>query len=450
MITLPYNRLAALCCAFMMSMILIALPAFSQERTDYRLSPGDSVVVNTDFDILDIIVGADAVASAVPLSRNSFVIQTRAVGRTAIVVLNETRNQQLQLDVVVQDNFGDLESILNSLDPGNRIKATNVNGRVLLRGTVKGEAQRAKVLGVANSYSEAPVLDSMRVVDPRQVMLRVNVLELSRSGGKDLGISLFEGGQNYEGLNGTPFGSFNGSERISSALLGDFDLNFILQALEVKGLAKRLANPTLVTVNGQEANFVVGGEVPITTAVENEDGETTGSTSTGYREYGVKLAFTPVIMDQGTVRLSITPEVSEVDWSRRVDDNPAFVTRKVTTTVELKSGTSFAIAGLLTRNTVRSLSQFPWLGDIPLLGALFRSSAYQNNETELVVIVTPLLVNTNSPQIKPYDPRRQSPDASEAEMFLLGLIESTPELRRRFLSGIGANGGAFGHILPHH
>jgi pilus assembly protein CpaC len=414
---------------------------------DILLAPGESQVVNTEFPIGNIIVGADTVATAVPLSRTSFVLQTRAPGRTAIVALDEAQVRRQQFNVTVRDDFSGLSDILNGLDGGNQISVTNVNGRVLLRGQVRDENQRQKALDVAASFSTATVIDSLRVVDSRQVMLRVNILELSRSSGTDLGVSLFGSSDAFVNASGTPFESRSGTRRITSALLGDFDVDYVLQALEVKGLARRLANPTLVTVNGEEASFVVGGEVPIVAPVTDSTGSTTGDTQTDYREYGVRLNFTPTIMDRGVVRLVITPEVSQIDDSVRVDDNPSFITRRVTTTVELDSGNSFVIAGLLQSNSERAIAQFPWLGNLPIIGALFRSSSFQNNETELVVIVTPVLVNTRSPQVQPYDPRNQSSEPTQSEFFLLGLVESTRGLSERFRAGIGAN-GPFGHILP--
>lgn len=414
---------------------------------DILLAPGESRVLSTAFPIGNIIVGADTVATAVPLSRTSFVLQTRAPGRTAIVALDEQQTRRQQFNVTVRDDFSGLSDILNGLDSGNQIDVTNVNGRVLLRGQVRDENQREKALDVAASYSTATVIDSLRVVDSRQVMLRVNILELARSSGTDLGVNLFGSADAFQNINGAPFASRSGTREITSALLGDFDVDYVLQALEVKGLARRLANPTLVSVNGQEASFVVGGEIPIVAPVTDETGNTTGQTVTDYREYGVRLNFTPTIMDRGVVRLVITPEVSQLDESVRVEDNPSFITRRVTTTVELDSGNSFVIAGLLQSTSERSVAQFPWLGNIPIIGALFRSSSFQNNETELVVIVTPILVNTRSPQVQPFDPRNQSSEPTQSEFFLFGLLESTRGLSERFRAGVGAN-GPFGHILP--
>jgi pilus assembly protein CpaC len=172
-----------------------------------------------------------------------------------------------------------------------------------------------------------------------------------------------------------------------------------------------------------------------------------GGNTTLYREYGVKLAFTPHVLANQTIRMQISPEVSEVDWSRRVNDNPAFVSRKVDTTIELKSGSSFAIAGLLQRDSVRSVRQYPWMGDIPILGALFRSSAYQNNQTELVVVVTPYLVNDASPQNIDGDPTTKSGAPSDLDTFVLGAVDSDKEMVRRFKSGFGVT-GPYGHILP--
>ena len=185
---------------------------------------------------------------------------------------------------------------------------------------------------------------------------------------------------------------------------------------------------------------MVGGEVPVVTS---QDGEAT----TTYREYGVKLAFTPNVMPDQSIRLQIMPEVSEVDWSKTVSENPAFISRKVDTNIELKSGESFAIAGLLQSNSLRNVRQFPWIANVPILGTLFRSSAYQNNRTELVILVTPYLVNGASKENLDANPLSQGSEPNDAEAFVFGAIEDREQLVRAFKNGFGVS-GAYGHILP--
>lgn len=404
-----------------------------------RLTMGDSQVVDLDFDLADVIVGSESVASVAVLSSRSVVIAPLSAGTTQVRLRDSAGVERRSLSVIVTENFVQLQAILDETVPTASITVRNVNGRALVSGLVADEAEADRVRDIAKSYSQGDVIDALKVADPRQVMLKVNILELSRTGGKELGINLFRNPTGMTGVNGDPFGVIQ--KNLNLSINGnDASIDLLLQALETKGMARRLANPTLVSVNGETASFVVGGEVPITSTDAN------GTATTSYREYGVKLAFTPKALPDRMIRLNIRPEVSEVDWTRRVNDNPAFVSRKVETTIELTSGSSFAIAGLLQRDSIHSARQFPWLGNVPILGGLFRSTAYQNNQTELVVIVTPYLVNEHSPQLLGADPTAQSNEPSDAETFLLGTMESNDEMIRRFKSGFGIS-GPYGHIL---
>lgn len=425
--------------AFLASFHLHSRDVVAQAIEVMRLNVGEAQVLETDFDISDIIVGSETVATATLLSDRSMVVTPIGAGSTRILLRDREGRQRRSFSIVVSEDYDQLQSIINEVVPGGRIRVRNVNGRALVGGLVHDDAEAARILDIAQSYSTGDVINALQIADPRQIMLKVNILELSRSGGKELGINTFRNPQGMEGANATPFGVI--SQQLNLGSESDpLRIDFLLQALESKGMARRLANPTLVAVSGSIASFVVGGEVPIVTTTD-------GETNTTYREYGVKLAFTPQILPNRSIRLTILPEVSEVDWSRRVNDNPAFVSRKVETTIELSSGTSFAIAGLLQSDSVRSARQFPWMGDVPILGALFRSAAYQSNRTELVVIVTPYLVNQNSPQNIIGDPTLRVQDPSDAETFLLGDVESSDEMKRRFKSGFGVT-GSFGHILP--
>lgn len=434
-------RALALCSLIALTGPILAGPAHAETPVTQvlDLALGDAQVIDTDFDLADVVVGRDTVASVVVLSSRSLVITPLAAGATEVILRDASGQERQRLSVIVSETFAQLQAILDETVPGGTVHVRNVNGRALVSGSVATEADAAQVLDIAKSYSQGDVIDALKVADPRQVMLKVNILELSRTAGKELGINTFDNPQGMESVNGTPYGVISQTLRLAPSAGTSVDL--LLQALENKGMARRLANPTLVTVNGAMASFVVGGEVPIVTSTPDK-----GPTTT-YREYGVKLAFTPQILPEGAIRMTILPEVSEVDWTRRVNDNPAFVSRKVETTLELTSGKSFAIAGLLQKDSVRSARQFPWMGDVPILGALFRSSAYQKNETELVVIVTPYLVNGASPEAVMGDPTAQTQDPSDAATFLLGAVEDTAEMTRRFQSGFGVT-GPFGHILP--
>lgn len=420
---------------------LVVAPAVHAQPVDVvELAMGETQVIDVDFDIADIILGSNSVADVALLSTRSLVVTPLAGGSSRVILRDAAGVQRRILSIIVSESYSQLQAIIDEIAPGAKIIVRNLNGRAMVSGVVQDQAEADRILDIAKSYSQGDVIDGLKIGDPRQIMLKVNILELTRSGGKELGINLFQNPTGTEGVNGTPFGVVQGN--LDFSLDGQqYNVDLLVQALETRGMAKRLANPTLVTVNASTASFVVGGEVPVVTTDKD------GGTTTLYREYGVKLAFTPHVLPNQTIRMQISPEVSEVDWTRRVNDNPAFVSRKVDTTIELTSGTSFAIAGLLQRDSVRSLRQYPWVGDVPILGALFRSSAYQNNQTELVVVVTPYLVNGGSPENISGDPTVKSAEPSDVEAFLLGAVDSDKEMVRRFKSGFGVT-GPFGHIIP--
>jgi len=428
---------AALWC---MSVLLLTTGTASAQPSEVlNLSVGELRIVDLDFELSNVIIANDEIANVNVLDVKRVAITPLSAGTTRIILQDALQGPGRSLSVNVIESYAQLQAIIDEMLPRQNVKVRNVNGRALVTGSVRTSAEAEKVIEVAQAYSQGDVINALQIKDRRQVMLKINILELSRTGGKELGINLFKNPEGMTGVNGTPYGVVSEVVTLGSGS-NAVSIDFLLQALENKGVAKRLANPTLVSGNGTPASFTVGGEVPVVTT-------TTDGTTTTYREYGVKLQFTPRVLADNVIRLEIAPEVSEVDWTRRVNDNPAFTSRKINTTLELRSGTSFVLAGLLQSNSTRSIRQFPWLGDIPILGALFRSSAYQNNETELVVVATPYLVNESSIKTMNIDPTAKSTAPNDTELFLLGEVEVNDEMIRRFKSGFGVS-GPFGHIVP--
>ncbi|WP_430463491.1 type II and III secretion system protein family protein [Tabrizicola sp.] len=422
--------------------------AHAQQVETLRMELGDTKIMKIDFDLTDVVIGNEQVASVTILSPESLVITPLAAGETKIVLLDATGAKKIAMSLMVMDDFSQLQAIIDEVVAPGSVEVRNVNGRVLVSGSVQDQASAGRIMDIASSYSEGAVIDAIKVADPRQVMLKVNILELSRNGGKELGINTFRNPAVSGSVLGAPFGQISQNLTINSNG-NTYSIDFLLQALETRGLARRLANPTLVSSNGSTASFLVGGEVPvvITESSSVTGGPTVSDQSTTYREYGVKLAFTPNVMPDQSIRLRIMPEVSEVDWTKTVNGNPAFVSRKVDTNIELKSGESFAIAGLLQSNSLRNVRQFPWIANVPILGTLFRSSAYQNNQTELVILVTPYLVNGASKENLDANPLSQGSEPNDAEAFVFGAIEDREQLVRAFKNGFGVS-GAYGHILP--
>jgi pilus assembly protein CpaC len=229
------------------------------------------------------------------------------------------------------------------------------------------------------------------------------------------------------------------SSFVASVIAGaGINLSATINALENKGLVRTLADPNLTTLSGVSASFLAGGQVPIRTYDNNNH------VTLNYKDFGVKLVFTPVVLDGDRIQIHLTPEVSSVALAENAD--PLFTTRNLDATVELRDGQSFSVAGLLQSDTTLSQNQLPWLGDVPILGSLFKSSSYQKHDTELVVIVTPRLVQPSTPSQVVATPLDQTQPANDLEFFALGQMEVTPKMLQGFQSGTGV-AGPYGYIM---
>lgn len=431
---------------------MLALPAAAQERfvalssdglKQVILAPGTTLAVETDVSFNNIVVGDSEVADVIALSSSSFYLQGIRSGTTNLAFYNGQNKLIGVIDVRIRLNFADLRREIRDAVPGASVSVSNINNRIRIAGTVEDRVMMDTILDISEKYTQDPIINDMLVSSSQQVMVQARILEVSRTAGRDLGIQLTRG-ESRSGFNQTapaPFGSFVGTLLEISGT----NIDFVINALEAKSLARRLANPSIATLSGTRANFVVGGEVPITRTTVGENGSV--SAETAYREYGVKLTFVPTVLDNGLIRMRVEPEVSDVDKSTPLNDgNVAFISRKAETTVLLRDGQSFAIAGLLQANNERSIDQLPWLGNLPVLGALFRSTSFQKNETDLVIVVTPTLVRPgapNEPLRSPLDTTRSSDDV---ELFLLGLLEVDKDMIRAFRDGDGII-GPYGHII---
>jgi len=387
------------------------------------------------------LVGNPSVADVFPLSDMSVYVQGNAFGTTNVTFLGPDKKMLGTAILRVEIDTGDMQAAIDQAVPSARVDATNVNGRIRLTGSVKDNVDLERVLGIASQYTQESIINAVRVTDPQQVQLDVRILEVSRTAGRELGVNLSRK-DSKTGVtpSSVPFGTFVGN--ILSIAGGD--VNMVINALESKGLARRLANPTLVTTSGIEANFVVGGEVPISKAVAGENGSV--GSETAYREYGVRLNFRPVVLDDAQISLRIRPEVSDVDTSVNVNGQPAFISRKADTTVTLRDGQSFAIAGLLQVDNERDIKQVPWIGQIPIIGSLFRSSQFSKHETDLVILVTPRIVTPGTPYTPLKSPLENSRSSNDVELFLLGMLEVNKDMIRSFQDGEGIV-GPYGHII---
>jgi len=367
-----------------------------------------------------------------------------AFGTTTVNLYSATGTPVGLLAVEVGADTADMQRSIRTAVPTSNVKVRTANGRVALSGTVGDADSMQKVLAIVAQYGSPAVINTITLTGGQQVNLEVRILEAQRDAGRDLGIqwggsvggvkTTINGGPNDPAADAASFSSF-----ITSIISGGISLNATISALEAKHVVRTLADPNLTTLSGVNASFLAGGQVPIRTVDNN------GNTALSFKDFGVRLVFQPVVLDGDRIQIHLTPEVSGIG-SFTSSGDPVFNTRTLDATVELRDGQSFSVAGLLQNDTQLSRNQLPWLGDVPILGALFKSSSFQKHETELVVIVTPRLVQPSTPGQNIATPLDGTQPANDAEFFALGQMEVTPKMLKAFQSGAGA-AGPYGYII---
>jgi len=347
------------------------------------------------------------------------------------------------------------------------------NQSIVLSGTVSSPQSLHQILMLADTYAPGKVVNMLSVEGVQQVMLQVRFVEMQRSTAKDLHLNLASPaspakGSGFQIVTGDDITSNNGALSVNTtnatsfgALLsriatGSGDMTILFDALETRGLVKTLAEPNLVTMSGDTANFLAGGEFPIPIASSSAVGSGGVPTVTvDFKQFGIGLAFTPTILKDGLINLVVNPEVSSIDPTTSVNTGlvsvPGLKVRRAHTTVELRDGESFTIAGLLQQDYQNNIRQFPWLGELPVLGALFRSTDFQRDETELVIVVTPhLVIPRKGAGATPAD---HFLPPSDFELFLLGAQRGSDDYLspedKALLSADPKGGvdGPHGHVL---
>lgn len=352
------------------------------------------------------------------------------------------------VDVSVATDLEALRDELKTILPDAQIIVSSINGTVALRGRVPNLEAAEQAVSIAKPFG-ADVLNFLEVAGGQQVMLKVRFAEVSRSAAVNLGFSGFatDGSGRYGWSNGPgaePIGAFAQGQPTSInpavTVFGAGGINgtsfeFFLEALRRNNLLRVLAEPNLTTYSGKEANFLAGGEFPIPVPQAGGAGGGGTTITIEYKTFGVQLAFTPVVLGNGRIRLEVVPEVSDLDYSRSVAFQgfviPAITKRNLKTTVELNEGQTFAVAGLLQSRSVASRNGTPGLSDIPVLGALFRSTRYERSETELVILVTPYIVEGLNPDQVPMLPGERWRHPNTADLVLgLDLGGEAPDATR--------------------
>ncbi len=423
-----------------------------------------AVVVESDTPFAELSIANPGIADISTLSDKSIYVLGKTPGRTTMTLLGQDGKLISNVDIHVTPDIAEFKERLQQILPGEKIEVRTANDGIVLSGTVSSSAKLDRALDLASRYAPDRISNLMNVGGTQQVMLKVRFAEMQRSVSKNLSASLGVSG-------GTNSGAFGGSGQLASTSninsllnggssssissaneaqgrfligggIGGLEFGVLLEALESKGFVRTLAEPNLTALSGQEAKFLAGGEYPIPVS-DN------GSISIEYKPFGVELNFTPVVLDEGNINLTINAAVSSIDTSSSVTADGfsvnAFKRRETSTTVEMRDGESFAIAGLLQDDFTDVIGQVPWLGDIPILGALFRSTDYTRNQSELVIIVTPHLVSpTRGEALALPTDRVRIP--SERDLFLNGKVAKTQkgaagEVARQDFSG------SYGYVM---
>ena len=443
-----------------MSAPTMAQEAYFAKQLD--LIAGKSIVLSSSKAVKRVSIANPDVADFVLLSPQELYITGKEAGATNMTLW---QNEQVVAvyDINVRYDITSLKQDIHELLPDEKdITIVASHDTITLSGRVSKAASLSQAIGIAKAYApEEKVNNLIQGGGVHQVMLEVRVAEMSKGTAKELGVNFaWQNGQDF-GVSllsnlvdivpdspavggGGPIGGFLLSPAVNTLFRfhsGNSSWTGFIDALKDDGLVKVLAEPTLISLSGQPASFLAGGEFPVPIP------QGLGTVAIEYKPFGVGLTFTPTVLDEDRIGIEVAPEVSELDFSTAVNFSgfivPGLTTRRASTVVELGDGQSFAIAGLLKETIRHDIQKVPWLGEIPVLGVLFQSKSFQKNETELVIIVTPHLV-------KPIDgDKQQLPTDYYVEPndpeFYLGLMEGR---HRRSAAGSGGLDGEFGHSVP--
>jgi pilus assembly protein CpaC len=431
---------------------------------------GKTEDVRIDTAFTDITIGDSEVADISPLTDRTISILGKKIGTTRVTLYAEGKAQIGIFDIEVTYDVTRLAVEIGHVSEGG-IKVSSVNGRIMLSGTARDAVTLDRAMTIARQFAPDPI-NTVTVAAAQQVMLEVRFVEATRQASRELGVQWNSFGQHTFSAIGTRVpassilqpapGAPAGSGALATPLQaagvlsgaapygfllaalnkGGLSVDVALNALEEKGLARSLAEPNLVALSGDTASFLAGGEFPIPIP------GSLGSVTIEYKRYGVGLAFTPTVLRAGLINIKIEPEVSQLDTGHPIQvagiSVPPLIVRRASTTVELRDGQSFVIGGLLQNESSTAAQQLPWLGDVPVLGALFRSADYQKHETDLAIIVTPHLVRPISPGTPVKTPLDSTLPANDIDFFLMGKSEITPADARMAIGQMEPNTG---HIL---
>ena len=424
---------------------------------------GKSQVIELPSAYSDLMIADPKVADVLPLSSHSVYIVGKAMGATALTIYGPGKRLIAAVNVVVSADIDSFKARLHEIMPDEKDVAVRAaNQSIVLSGTASSPVVLQQILTLADSYAPGKVVNMMTVEGTQQVMLTVRFVEMERTLAKNLGVDIAQtetgGNPHISALTGTGLTNAFGSLAARYHFGGGQDLVVQLDALESHGVIKTLAEPTLVAMSGDTASFLAGGEFPI--PIANSPATNAGGIATitiEFKQFGIALAFTPTILKDGMINLVVNPEVSSIDPTNSISTGggiviPGLKVRRAHTTVGLRDGESFTIAGLLKDDYQSTVSQFPFVGDVPVLGALFRSTGFKKDQTELVIVVTPhLAVPRRATAATPTD---HFVPPSDFELFLVGAehgsMDTVRPEDRALISADPTKGGVdgpHGHVL---
>ena len=426
-----------------------------------------AVVVESDIPFAELSIANPGIADISSLSDRTIYVLGKSPGLTTLTLLDASGQLITNVDVRVAADVSEFKERLRQILPGENIEVRTANDGIVLSGIVSSTQRLQRALDLAERYAPERVSNLMSVGGIQQVMMKVRFAEMQRNVSKSLSSSLalngaiggtgINGGtgttNNSAGVTGSLGGNIPTSNQNAGAVLfgfnaGSTQVGILLEALEQKGVVRFLAEPNLVALSGQEAKFLAGGEYPVPVA------QTGDRISIEFKPFGVELAFIPRVVDKDLINLELKAAVSAIDPTNSLNlgngiEISAFTRRETSSTVEMRDGESFAIAGLLTDDFTDNSSQLPWIGDVPILGALFRSADYQRSQTELVIIVTAHLVTPTRGEALALPTDRIKPP-TEKDLFLYGRTAAGTRTPQKGAAGEVARedfSGSYGYVL---
>ena len=448
-------------------MPMMATPSFAESLRVVRSGTSSSlsvpmnraVVVESDVPFAELSIANPAIADISSLSDRTIYVLGKSPGLTTLTLLDAAGKLITNVDVRVAPDLSEFKERLKQILPNEKIDVRSANDGIVMSGTVSSSQRLQRALDLAERYAPERVSNLMVVGGVQQVMLKVRFAEMQRTVAKSLSSSVAISGGNGLIETGT---WLLGDNALSNPVTGfkpdiegggvfrfdagAFEIGIMLEALERKGMVRTLAEPNLSALSGQEAKFLAGGEYPIPVA---QDG---GEITVEFKPFGVELNFVPRVVDGDLINLELATAVSALDEANGYQDGTltiaAFSRREASTTVELRDGESFAIAGLLQDNFLDNNQQLPWLGDVPVLGALFRSADYSRSQSELVVIVTAHLVTPTRGEALALPTDRIKPP-TEQELFLFGHVAGNVKKQKGAAGEVAKQDftGSYGYVM---